>query len=583
MFAPSQNETRTIPFVDTDSHVSRLQFQGSLILIILVTLIAYARIMSLQLLNWDDGDYVVLRPEIQQGLTLNGIRWAFTTFQNANWHPLTWMSHMLDIQLFGVDSGMMHLMNLAIHCANVILVALVVRGLTARPTLALLVAMAFAIHPQHVEVVAWVSERKELLSTFFGLFAILMWQRFSTTRCARNWCFAHGLYLLALLSKQMLVTLPCLFLVLAACPLKRGDDAIQWRQIYKTIPRLWLFFVLSIGFSICVYIAQMSGGAVVSDEALPMWMRFGNAVQSVFMYVVQTLVPIRLNPFYRYHDVSNWIGSLALMSISLIVITVWVWRNRCRPAALAGWLWFLGTLVPVLGFVQLSVAARADRYVYFPHIGLFILIGALPLWNSVLFKGWGKAFGAVIVVLFATASFQQSLIWSDSVSLWTACLRIDPDNYRGHDLLAQAYLREERVDDALQQAQIALQYPENKDSPYLNLTLGSALLYQGDTAGATAHLREAISLHPSNVSALINLGYALHETDLAESKALFSKARSLDPGNVEAIGNLANCEAETGNFPRAIELLREAISFSPKDARLQENKKLFEEAFQNHR
>ena len=573
MFAPSQNETRTIPFVDTDSHVSRLQFQGSLILIILVTLIAYARIMSLQLLNWDDGDYVVLRPEIQQGLTLNGIRWAFTTFQNANWHPLTWMSHMLDIQLFGIDSGMMHLMNLAIHCANVILVALVVRGLTARHTLALLVAMAFAIHPQHVEVV----------STFFGLFAILMWQRFSTTRCARNWCFAHGLYLLALLSKQMLVTLPCLFLVLAACPLKRGDDAIQWRQIYKTIPRLWLFFVLSIGFSICVYIAQMSGGAVVSDEALPMWMRFGNAVQSVFMYVVQTLVPIRLNPFYRYHDVSNWIGSLALMSISLIVITVWVWRNRCRPGALAGWLWFLGTLVPVLGFVQLSVAARADRYVYFPHIGLFILIGALPLWNSVLFKGWGKAFGAVIVVLFATASFQQSLIWSDSVSLWTACLRIDPDNYRGHDLLAQAYLREERVDDALQQAQIALQYPENKDSPYLNLTLGSALLYQGDTAGATAHLREAISLHPSNVSALINLGYALHETDLAESKALFSKARSLDPGNVEAIGNLANCEAETGNFPRAIELLREAISFSPKDARLQENKKLFEEAFQNHR
>lgn len=583
MFAPSQNETRTIPFVDTDSHVSRLQFQGSLILIILVTLVAYARVVTFQFLNWDDGDYVVLRPEIQQGLTLNGIRWAFTTFQNANWHPLTWMSHMLDIQLFGIDSGMMHLTNLAIHCANVILVAMVVRGLTARPAFALLAAAAFAIHPQHVEVVAWVSERKELLSTFFGLFAILMWQRFSTTRCARNWCFAHGLYLLALLSKQMLVTLPCLFLVLAACPLKRGDDAIQWRQIYKTIPRLWLFFVLSIGFSICVYIAQMSGGAVVSVEALPMWMRFGNAVQSVFMYVVQTLVPIRLNPFYRYHDVSNWIGSLALMSISLIVITVWVWRNRCRPAALAGWLWFLGTLVPVLGFVQLSVAARADRYVYFPHIGLFILIGALPLSNSVLFKGWGKAFGAVIVVLFATASFQQSLIWSDSVSLWTACLRIDPDNYRGHDLLAQAYLREERVDDALQQAQIALQYPENKDSPYLNLTWGTALLYQGDTAGATAHLREAISLHPRNVSALINLGYALHETDLAESKALFSKARSLDPGNVEAIGNLANCEAETGNFPRAIELLREAISFSPKDARLQENKKLFEEAFQNHR
>lgn len=168
MFAPSQNETRTIPFVDTDSHVSRLQFQGSLILIILVTLVAYARVVTFQFLNWDDGDYVVLRPEIQQGLTLNGIRWAFTTFQNANWHPLTWMSHMLDIQLFGIDSGMMHLTNLAIHCANVILVAMVVRGLTARPAFALLAAAAFAIHPQHVEVVAWVSERKELLSTFLA-------------------------------------------------------------------------------------------------------------------------------------------------------------------------------------------------------------------------------------------------------------------------------------------------------------------------------------------------------------------------------------------------------------------------------
>ena len=566
-----------------DFHLPEWQYVCGLSFIVLLTLAAYARIATFQFLNWDDSAYIVQRPEIRNGFTFAGVRWAFTTFTTANWHPLTWLSYMLDIQVCGLHPGTMHLTNLVLHCCNTVLVAFVVRGLTNRSGLALGIAAFFGVHPQHVEVVAWVSERKELLGVFFGLLTMVAWQRFTSTRRKRDWLMAHVLFTLSLLSKQMLVTMPFLLIVLAACPLKAAEStATGYRDLWKRIPgaaaSVWLFFLLTLVFTISVFAAQRSGGAVVSFEHLSLSIRLANAVQSTFLYLVQTFLPFGLNPFYRHpvHDVSD--GLTLLSSIFLIAITLLVWAYRNRPGCMAGWLWYLGTLVPVLGLVQLGAAARADRYTYFPHIGLFLLIGSMPVFHRVKFQRIAIFAIGVTAVGFSYLTYCQSLIWHDSISLWRASLQGDPDSYRGHDLLASALLVEEQIPEALCEARIAVDYPENRVAGSTYTTLGCAQLFSGDLESAVKNLREAIRIRPDDYRALINLGYALRMTDLSESKRLFAQALEYSPMSVEAMGNLANCEAEQGNFAAAIELLRTAMKIDSENNQLKENLRTFQEA-----
>lgn len=553
-------------------------FVSGLVLISGLTLLAYSNVHAFQFVNWDDNVYITGRPEIQDGLTRSGVFWAFTTFQNSNWHPLTWLSYMAEIEFFGLDSGVMHLTNLALHCLNTVLVGYVVRGLTRNAWLAMGVALFFGVHPQHVEAVAWVSERKELLGVFFGLQAMLLWQQFIASGKRRFWFFAHLLFILSLLAKQMLITLPFLLVVLAVSPLRPDENQIRWRQIPQAARSLWGFFVLSLFFTTCVFLAQDSGESIVSREVMPVWMRVSNAIQSVVFYIAQTFVPVRLNPFYRHpsFEISSW---LTVFCAACLMGALWfVWTNRSQPGIVAGSLWFLGTLVPVVGLVQLGSAARADRYMYFPHIGLFLLIGSLPLFHRTRYLKVTMCVVILVAVTFSWMTFQQVQIWRDGVSLWSACVRVDPDSYRGHDSLALALLVDEQIPEALRESQIAIKYPENRVEGMTYTTLGCALLFSGDTAGAIENLREAIRLTPEDYRALTNLGYALHDSDLPEAKRLFSKALKLDPGSVEAMANLANCEAEQGHFSQAIELLERAIRISPNDERLEENLKRFREA-----
>ena len=434
------------------------------------------------------------------------------------------------------------------------------------------------MHPQHTEAVAWVSERKELLCIFFGLQAMLVWQWFRVSRKFHHWMFAHLLFVLSLLAKQMLITLPFLLVVLEICPLKSDDTSIQWKRIPQAIRSSRVFFLLALSFTVLVFFAQRSGDAIVSAEVLPFHFRLANAVQSIIFYVAQTCVPVRLNPFYRHPLADVSVGLSMLCSAVLIAAGTFIWKNRQRPGILAGALWFLGTLVPVLGLVQLGAAARADRYLYFPHIGLFLLIGSLPAFRRARHPLRTGSFVLVAAALCCCMTWRQAQIWHDSVSLWTACLEIDPDSYRGHDQLALAFLADDQVQEALQESQTAMRYWENRQQGGTYTTLGCALLFSGDTDGAITNLREAIRIRPDDHRALINLGYALRTSDMDESKRLFTEALKYVPMNVEAMANLANCEAEEGNFVRATELLRAAIRIAPKEARLRENLRLFEEA-----
>ncbi len=559
-------------------NVDRFRLRAALVVIVAITTLAYSRVYSFEFVNWDDNVYVTGRPEIQYGLTPDSIKWAFCTFENSNWHPLTWLSYMAEVEFFGLDSGIMHLTNLAFHCLNIVLVGYVVRGLTRNDWVAIGVALFFGLHPQHVEAVAWVSERKELLGVFFGLQAMLFWQQFTASRKILPWLLAHFLFILSLLSKQMLITLPFLLVVLDVFPLRSHERQIRWSQILQSARSLSGFFFLTVLFTTCVFLAQDSGESIVSREILPLWARSANAIQSVVFYVGQTLVPVGLNPFYR-HPLQQISLSLTVFCGGCLFAALWfVWTNRSNPGIMAGALWFLGALVPVVGLVQLGAAARADRYMYFPHIGLFLLFGSLPAFHRVKYRKFSLSVLSLMAITFSWLTYHQSLIWRDGISLWTECLRVDPDSYRGHDSLALAHLVEEQIPDALRESQIAIKYPENRVEGMTYTTMGCALLISGDTAGAIENLREAIRLTPEDYRALINLGYALHESDLPEAKRLFSEALRLDPTSVEAMANLANCESEEGNYSQALELVKGALKLSPKDEKLKENLRRFRDA-----
>ena len=556
----------------------KLAFRFGLVVVFFAALIPYSAVYSFEFVLWDDNVYVIDRPEIHGGLTSDGIKWAFTTFENANWHPLTWLSYMLEIELFGLDSGVMHLTNLGLHCLNAVLAACVLKSFTGNRGLSLGVALLFGVHPQHVEAVAWVSERKELLCIFFGLQSMLVWQWSHISGRLQHRVFAYLLFVLSLLSKQMLVTLPFLLVVLAVCPLKLNDHRIQWMRIAHAVRSVWCYFVLALGFTITVFAAQRSGDAIMSTDALPIRFRLANAVQSLVLYVAQTFVPVKLSPFYRHSLQEISVGLTFLCCAVLLAACVWIWRNRTHPGILAGSLWFLGTLVPVLGLVQLGAASRADRYMYFPHIGLFLLIGSLPVFRRK--HGLIKITSILlsVVILSSVLTWRQSQIWRNSISLWRACLEVDPDSFRGHDQLALALLVDEQIEEALRESQIAMRYFENRHYGGTYTTLGCAQLFSGDIENAVKNLREAIRIRPDDHRALINLGYALRTSDLGESKQLFAQALKYAPMNVEAMGNLANCEAEEGNLPAAIELLQRGIGIDPENTQLKENLRTFQEA-----
>lgn len=553
-------------------------FKAGLILVVIATAIPYCRVYCFQFLNWDDISYITDRKEIHGGLTTRGILWAFVTFQNANLHPLTWLSYMTEVHLFGLSPAAMHLTNLAFHLANTVVVALLIRRWTASVVLPLGVAVFFGIHPQHVEVVAWVSERKELLAVFFGLMTMLWWDSYRAAGHRRDWYLAHFSFLLSLMSKQMLVTLPMLLIVLEVCPLRDSEKDFRLDQLLKASWRVRWFFLLALAFTVGIFAAQRTGGAVVATANLPIVYRVANAVQSLVFYLAQTFVPVNLSPFYRHPFPNISIPETFLCGAILLAVAGFVWSRRKQPGVVAGAFWFLGTLVPVIGLVQLGSAARADRYMYFPHIGLFMMLGRIILnFQPTVARRFGYAV-AGFALLLIPVTFAQANRWENSMTLWKYTGQIDPQNFRARELLALFYLSEERIDEALVEAEASVLLPQNQNAGDTHTILGCALLIHGQTERAIFHLRRGLEIEPEDYRALINLGYAIRDSDLDEARRLFAAALEYSPDNVEAMANLANCEAIQGNFARAIELMENAIKVAPGDERLVENLNHFREA-----
>jgi hypothetical protein len=398
-------------------------------LLIALALAIYLPVSGFGIVNYDDDVYLTA-PPLAEGLSGHSVAWAFTTFYHSNWHPLTWLSWLTEIQLFGPRAGALHAGNALLHAANGALLYAALFRMTRKALPSLLAAALFAVHPMHVESVAWISERKDVLCVFFGLCALLAYARYAERPRQSAWLLVVTCFALSLLAKPMLVTLPFSLLLLDAWPLARAAREGWRRLVLEKVPLL----ALSAGSCALTWLAQSSGGAV---RTYPLATRVASALSAYAGYLAKTFVPIHLAALYpRPVAGPDW-RAAALSAALLVGISAIAWRERRRAPWLAvGWAWFLGTLVPVIGLVPLGEHAMADRYVYWPHVGLFValafsvdaLLAARP---RPLRLAAGAACAACVAVLAAFAS-AQTQVWKDSETLWRHALEVTRDNYVAH-------------------------------------------------------------------------------------------------------------------------------------------------------
>lgn len=540
----------------------------------LATLAVYGQVISHQFINLDDDIYIYENPMVTAGLTARGLAWAFTTFHAANWHPLTWLSHMLDIQIFGLNPGSHLAVNVVLHVLNTLLLFVLLQYMTHRPWRSALVAALFSLHPIHVESVAWAAERKDVLSTFFGLLSMLAYVRYAKASSS-SWKQFLPVTLslaLALMSKPMFVTWPFAMLLLDYWPLKR----IQWHP-HDGLTRLARgfiplarekipVFVLVVASMAITYVAQAQGGAVRQLSDAPVSMRISNAIVSYGRYLASLFWPSGLGVYYPFSPVGipPWqvVGSLALVAC----VTVAAVRTmEARGYLFAGWAWYLGTLIPVLGLVQVGGQAMADRYSYIPSVGIFVMLvwGVADLVTQRRVQYRATVFTAIIcLMLLGSLAWIQVGYWRDSITLFRHTLLVAPDNLVIHYNLGHALGKQGDLNEAVTHFAEALRI--KPDFPDALINIGVTLNDQRRFAEATTYLTRAIELEPRSSKAHLQLGIALAQ-DGNSNEALphFYQALEFAPGDPGVRTNLGLMLARAGKLPEAAEQLNEALRLNP--------------------
>jgi tetratricopeptide (TPR) repeat protein len=507
---------------------------------------------------------------VQKGLTWTGIKWAFTTGHASNWHPLTWLSHMADCELFGLNPGAHHLVNVLFHTANVVLLLMLLLRLTGELWPAAFVAALFAWHPLHVESVAWISERKDVLSTFFALLTLLAYAKYAKENCRRSFWTALAFFTLGLMSKPMLVTLPFVLLLLDYWPLQRLPD---FKLEVKTVSRLalekWPFFLLATVSCVVTFLvqSQRSGDAVASLELVPLHYRFCNALASYGLYLLKMVWPMRLAVFYPLPDHLTWILMAAITStVILVIISSFVWRaGRAHAYLPIGWLWFLGTLVPVIGLVQVGGAALADRYTYIPSIGVFLAVtfGVCDLADRFQFPK--KAIATAAALILATCLIlteNQLRYWHDSEMLFAHALAVTKNNHVAHANLGVALEQKGKLNEALAEYRAAEQLAP--ELYHIHNNLGNLLDNLGYPNKALVEYREAVLLNPHLPSLHNGAGIVLAELGrFDEAMSQFKEAARLDPTYPWAHFEIGKLRLKQGRDAEAIDEFREALRIDP--------------------
>jgi Tfp pilus assembly protein PilF len=554
------------------------------LLLAVLALAVYLPATHCGFVNYDDPDYYIANRHVQSGLTASGVAWAFTTGQLGNWHPITWLSLMLDAEWFGKNPSGPHLINLVFHAVNTVLLFILLHRLTRTMWRSAAVAALFALHPLHVESVAWISERKDVLSTFFGLLTLLCYARYAASGelqvasaksvtaaspvarpTSRYYWLALFFFALGLMSKSMLVTLPFVMLLIDFWPLNRFSlSAFRLPLLLEKIP----FFALALVMCVVTFIAQQKGGAVADMTSYPLPVRLENAVVSYARYVGKAFWPEPLA--LPYPHPGAWplttvicAGALLLASGAAAIVTM-----RKLPYFATGWLWFAGMLVPVIGIVQVGDAAMADRYTYLPLAGLFIVVvwGAAEIGAKLRVPK--PALIAAVALVLAAAGWRtrgQIQYWTDSGTLFRHALAVTQNNFTADNNLGTWLAANGQTDEAMACFQRVLRLrPDNVTALY---NLGNAFARQKRWDDAMDNYRHALRLDPNRADVLDNLGAALTaKNQIPEARACYAAALKLDPDSVSAHNNLGVLLFRQGDFSSAAEQFLAASQLEPDQA-----------------
>jgi tetratricopeptide (TPR) repeat protein len=527
---------------------------------------AYFGAWNLDWVNFDDLDYITENPMVTAGLGAEQAKWAFTSGHASNWQPLTWLSHQLDVVLFGTDPAGPHVVNLLLHTLNCLLIFALMNRASRAPLRSFIVASLFAVHPLHVESVAWVSERKDVLSTLFMMATLLVYQAWAWKPRPALYASVIVFFVLGLMSKPMLVTLPFALLLFDAWPLNRLDLVnISKDQVLSRVTEKWPLFLMSAASSFVTYSVQAAGGAMAGSGHIDLVMRLQNALVSWVHYMAHMFWPSGLAAYYPYPEsIPAWQWTFALLLLMAISFAAMKWRAK-YPYLLVGWLWYLGTSVPVIGIVQVGSQSMADRYTYVPLIGLFIIVAwaGTHLLRAVNVPPWMSTTAVLaMVVKLSFATQAQMTYWKDSETLWARALDVTHNNFRAHNSLGVLIAVSGRHAEAMEHFRAAIRInPRHAEG---HNRLGATLASLGRHRDALPHYREAVRLEPSYAEAWSNLGLATTQTGAAaDALSSFDKALQLYPGYAMAYFGLAVALNELGRLDEAESRFREALRLDP--------------------
>jgi len=537
------------------------------LLLALVTLAVYWPATRHDFVNYDDGFYVLANPHVSSGLTWDNVKYVFLNFDCFNWHPITMLSHMLDCQLFGLNPWGHHLTSGLLHAVNAALVFLLLRGLTGAVGRSLMVAMLFGLHPLHVESVAWVAERKDVLSTLFGLLSLICYGRYARSKPASAQYLLALLFLaLGLMSKPMLVTWPFVMLLLDYWPLGRMRNAeCGMRSFSRLLLEKVPFFILAAAMCVVTMVVQKQPGeSEMLIPSLPLGARIGNCLVAYCRYLEKLFWPTDLAVFYPHPG--HWpVGTVLLAGGLLAGGSVIFWRLRRQPFLLMGWLWFLGTLVPVIGLVQVGGQAMADRYAYVPSLGVFIMVvwGVYELTRGRRYQSVRlAAAGLAAITLCVAVTRQQLSYWQNGETLFRHALNVTENNWLAHNNLGVVLEDQGRISEAISQCQEAVRLRPDFAEAHYNLAI--ALGKNGQIDDAISQCQEALRLKPDYAEAHNNLGVAwLKQGRMADAIHQYQSALSLNPDYAEAHFNLGVALGDQGQMAEAIHQYQAALRCKP--------------------
>ena len=547
------------------------------LLLVTGTLAVYNAVNQNGFVNYDDDIYVTANRHVQAGLRVSTIQWAFTSFDAANWHPLTWLSHALDVQVFKLNPAGHHYINVLLHCANVVLLFMLLVDATKRTWPPLVAAAIFAVHPLNVESVAWVAERKNVLSMLFLLLAVWAYQRYAAKPNAAKYSAVFVVFACGLMAKPQVITLPFLLLLWDYWPLRRINFSASQQDGKETslsLRRLFLekvpLFALSAASAFITMAAQRSGGAVRTITEYPPSVRIENAIGAYFDYAGRMLWPLRLSPMYPHPGNSLLAWQIAVAALFVIAVTVIVLRQQEKRYLAVGWFWYLGSLVPMLGLVQVGQQATDDRYMYLPMIGLLLMLcWGLADWAHdkkprILALG---AFAALAIAALGALSYRQTGYWHDSETLWSHATAVTKDNYVAHVNLGETFLNQDRTEEAATHFRTAVKI--RPGDPVSHLNLGNCERRQKDYPTALLEDQAVLRLTSDKglrAYALVNMGtdYRLLK-DYERAKESYEAGLQINPEAARAFLGLGVIAQKTGQFDEAVRNYSRALELEPSD------------------